>query len=107
MESFSFVQLSDRVWTQVVGAFVALSALDLALTVRLTDLGAVELNPLMAAFLEAGWLWAAAFKATITLGVAAGLWFGRHHRVVRQTAIAFVAVFTLLVSYEVANLLLA
>jgi hypothetical protein len=95
------------VWTQIVGAFVALSALDLALTLRLTDLGAIELNPLMSAFLEAGWLWAAAFKAAITVGVAAGLWFGRHHRLVRQTAIGFVAVFLALVSYQVTNLLLA
>ena len=107
MEFAGFAPQSDRRWTLIVGAFVTLSALDLALTMRLTELGAMELNPLMAGFLDAGWLWAASFKAAITLGVAAGLWFGRGHRLVRQTAVGFVAVFTTLVGYQVANLWMA
>ena len=107
MEFAGFAPQSDRRWTLIVGAFVTLSALDLTLTMRLTELGAIELNPFMAGFLDAGWLWAASFKAVITVGVATGLWFGRAHRLVRQTAIGFVAVFAVLVSYQVANLALA
>jgi hypothetical protein len=90
------VWLSDRAWFYLVLWFIGLNAFDLAMTLRTVELGAVELNPIMASFLDAGWAAAAAFKGVITLGVAAGLWFGRRHRIVRQAGVGFVGVFAVL-----------
>jgi hypothetical protein len=99
--------LSDRGWLLLVLLFVALNALDLGMTLRLVDLGAAELNPLMAAAIDNGWQSAAAFKGTIAVGVAAGLWFGRDHRIVRQTGVGFIVLLTLVSTYELVDLLAA
>ncbi len=84
--------------------FVGLNAVDLGMTYRLVDLGAVELNPAMASALGAGWMWAIGLKGSITIGVAAGLWLGRQHRIVRQAGVAFVGVFAVLALYQLVNI---
>ena len=53
---------SDRAWLYLILVFIALNAVDLGMTYRLVDLGAVELNPIMAAALNAGWMWAIGLK---------------------------------------------
>jgi hypothetical protein len=84
--------------------FIGLNAADLGMTYRLVDLGAVELNPVMASALGAGWMWAIGLKGLITIGVAAGLWFGRRHRIVRRAGMAFVGVFAVLALYQLVNI---
>ena len=86
---------------------IALNVLDLGLTLHLVGRGAVEMNPVMAALLDAGWEWATLFKVGVTLGVAAGLWWGRSHLFVRRTGIAFVVLFALITLYQVIDLLVA
>jgi len=96
--------LPDHVWVLVVAGFVTLSALDLGLTLHLISRGASEVNPAMARLLEAGWGWAAGFKAIVTIGVAAGLWFGRGHLLVRRTGVAFLVLFVAITAYQVIDL---
>ena len=102
--SLAQVQPSDRVWFYLVLMFIGLNAVDLGMTYHLVDLGAVELNPIMASALGAGWMWAIGLKGSITIGVAAGLWFGRRHRIVRQAGVAFVGVFAVLALYQLVNI---
>ena len=90
----------DADWAQVVLWFVALNVLDLGLTLHLIARGATEMNPVMAQLLEAGWHYAATFKLVVTAGVAAGLWFGRRHRLVRHTGIAFLVVFGAVLAHQ-------
>ncbi|MCH7586268.1 MAG: hypothetical protein IH941_14110 [Acidobacteria bacterium] len=97
------VRPSDRAWFYLVLLFIGLNAVDLGMTYRLVDLGAVELNPVMASALGTGWMWAIGLKGSITIGVAAGLWFGRRHRIVRQAGVAFVGVFAVLALYQLVN----
>ena len=104
MTALEGVWLLDRPWLYVVLGFIGLNAFDLAMTLRSVELGAVELNPVMASLLGAGWAAAATFKGVITLGVAAGLWFGRGHRIVRQAGIGFVGVLVVLAAYQVVSL---
>jgi hypothetical protein len=104
MTTFAQARPSDRAWLYLILVFIALNAVDLSMTYRLVDLGAVELNPIMAAALNAGWMWAIGLKGSITIGVAAGLWFGRRHRLVRQAGVAFVAVFAVLALYQLVNI---
>ncbi len=94
---------SDRAWLYLVLVFIGLNAVDLGMTYRLIDLGAVELNPVMAAALGAGWMWAIGLKGSITIGVAAGLWLGRRHRIVRRAGVGFIGVFAVLVLYQLVN----
>lgn len=100
-------RMSDPDWAVVVMWFVALNSLDLGLTLHLIGQGAVEMNPIMATLLDAGWEWAAAFKAVTTAGVAAGLWLGRRHLLVRRTGVAFVVFFAALTVYQVVNVWMA
>ncbi len=104
MTTLAQTRPSDRTWLYLILVFIALNAVDLGMTYRLVDLGAVELNPIMAAALSAGWMWAIGLKGSITIGVAAGLWFGRRHRLVRQAGVAFVAVFAVLALYQLVNI---
>lgn len=87
--------------------FVALNILDLGLTLHLIERGATEMNPLMASLLDAGWEWAAVFKAIVTVGVGAGLWFGRSHRLVRHSGIAFVVMLAAIMLYQLADVWVA
>lgn len=100
-------RLSDRDWSVVVMWFVALNVLDLGMTLHLVERGAVEMNPVMASLLSAGWEWAAAFKGAVTVGVAAGLWLGRRHQFVRRTGIAFVGLLGLVMVYQLVDLWVA
>ena len=104
MTALMGVRPSDRAWLALVLWFVALNAFDLAMTLRTVELGAVELNPVMASALAAGLGWAAALKGVVTLGVATGLWFGRRHQIVRRAGVGFVGVFVILVVYQLLNL---
>ncbi len=104
MTTIAQTRPSDRAWLYLIMVFIALNAVDLGMTYRLVDLGAVELNPIMASALGAGWMWAIGLKGSITIGVAAGLWFGRRHRLVRQAGVAFVAVFAVLALYQLVNI---
>ncbi|MCH7585378.1 MAG: hypothetical protein IH941_09515 [Acidobacteria bacterium] len=94
---------SDRAWLYLVLVFIGLNAVDLGMTYRLIDLGAVELNPIMAAALGAGWMWAIGLKGSITIGIAAGLWLGRRYRIVRRAGVGFIGVFAVLVLYQLVN----
>ncbi|HAX81683.1 MAG TPA: hypothetical protein DCY40_03825 [Actinobacteria bacterium] len=100
-------QISDRDWALVVMWFVALNVLDLGLTLHLVDRGAVEMNPVMAALLDGGWGWAAAFKLVTSAGVAAGLWVGRRHLLVRRTGIAFLILLAAITVYQVVDVWVA
>ena len=53
MTTLAQARPSDRAWLYLILVFIALNAVDLGLTYRLVDLGAVELNPIMAAALSA------------------------------------------------------
>lgn len=97
-------RMSDGAWALVVLWFVSLNVLDLGLTLHLIDKGAVEMNPIMAALLDAGWTRAALFKTAMTVGVALGLWLGRRHLLVRRTGIAFVVLFIGLIGYQMIDL---
>jgi hypothetical protein len=96
-------QISDRDWALVVMWFVALNVLDLGLTLHLVGRGAVEMNPVMAALLDGGWGWAAAFKLATSAGVAAGLWVGRRHLLIRRTGIAFLVLLAAITVYQVVD----
>jgi len=100
-------RLSDEGWAQVVALFVALNVLDLGMTLHLVARGATEMNPIMAALLDAGWEWAALFKAVATGGVAMGLWLGRRHVMVRRIGIAFVVLFAVVTAYQVVDVWMA
>ncbi|HSM01619.1 MAG TPA: DUF5658 family protein [Acidimicrobiia bacterium] len=94
-------RITSHTWAVVVLWFAALNVLDLGLTLHLINQGAVEMNPIMSALLDTGFEWAAGFKVFTTAGVAAGLWLGRRHLMVRRTGIAFVAFFAVLITYQV------
>jgi hypothetical protein len=100
-------RLDDAGWAQVVLWFVALNVLDLGLTLHLIARGAVEMNPIMAILLDAGWHWAALYKFSLTLLVATGLWVGRAHRLVRRVGVAFVVLFAAIITYQVIDVLVA
>lgn len=97
----------DAAWAQVVLWFVALNILDLGLTLHLVSRGAVEMNPVMARLLEAGWGYATTFKLVVTAGVAVGLWLGRRHRLVRRTGVAFLVIFGLVLAHMLVGLWMA
>jgi hypothetical protein len=94
-------------WAVVVIGFIVLNVLDFGLTLHLIGQGAFEMNPIMAELLDAGWKWGAGFKAATTAGVAAGLWLGRRHLLVRRTGVAFIGLFAVLTVYQVVNVLVA
>lgn len=94
------LRADERAWAGLIGCFVALNVLDLALTAHLISRGAVELNPIMAMLLDSGWQAAAGLKASVTLGVAVGLWWGRDHRLVRRTGVGFVVLFAAITAYQ-------
>ena len=98
---------SDAPWAQVVLCFVALNVLDLALTLHRIGRGAVEMNPVMAGMLDAGWHWAAAYKMAVTFGVAVGLWVGRDHRLVRRAGVGFVVLFAVVAAYQLGGVWVA
>lgn len=88
----------------VLSTVVLLNALDLALTMRAIHLGAVELNPVMAALLGLDPALAAACKLTLVGIVAAVLWILRGYRRVLEASLLLLIGFTLLFGYQLAVL---
>ncbi len=89
-----------RVVASVLGAVVLLNAVDLILTMRALDLGATELNPVMAGLLGFDPVVAAAFKMTLVGTVAIGLWVLRRYRRVLEASLLLVGTFAVLTGYH-------
>lgn len=79
---------------------VALSLLDLVMTVRALDRGAVELNPVMSVLFGAGPVVATVVKLGVTLAVAAGIWLLRRYRRVLQLSLLLVGAMSLVALYH-------
>lgn len=91
----------------VLVAIAALNVADLLLTVRALDLGAAELNPIMAALLEVDMALASTFKVTIGVAVVATMWLLRRYRLILEASLVILAGFTLLTAYSAVSVLLA
>ena len=89
-----------------IAAVVALGAADFLLTLRLIDLGATEVNPVMARLLDGGPVAAAVFKGVVTLAVVGFVWTLRQYRRVLELSLAVLAVMSAVVLYEVISLVL-
>ena len=89
----------------VLGVVAMLNVADLVLTLRALDLGAVEVNPIMAALIGADPALAAVFKVTIGFGVVAAMWAMRSYRRVLEASLVLLGGFTVLVAYSLAMLL--
>lgn len=96
---------SPRAIAAVLLAVAALNFVDLALTLRALELGAAELNPIMAALLDTDPLLAALFKATIVFGVVAVMWAMRRYRQVLEASLLFLGGFMLLITYSLIGIL--
>jgi len=81
-----------------------LSVVDLLVTLAVVRMGAVELNPIMARLLELGPAPAAVAKVGIVMLATVGLWRLRRHRAALTTAVALVAVYGSLVTFELIGL---
>ena len=81
------------------------SAIDLLITLELLRLGAVEINPIMARLLALGPGPAAVAKLGVVLVATLGLWLLRRHRAALTTAVALVAVYGSLVTFELVGLI--
>ena len=81
------------------------SVVDLLITLELLRLGAVEVNPIMARLLEYGPGPAAVAKIGVVLVATLGLWRLRRHRAALTTAVALVAVYGSLVTFELVGLI--
>ena len=82
-----------------------LSLIDLLVTLAVLRVGAVELNPIMARLLQTGPAPAAVAKVGIVLLATLGLWFLRRHKAALTTAVAVVAVYGSLVTFELVGLI--
>jgi hypothetical protein len=71
----------------VLATVAALNLADLVLTLRSIELGAVEVNPVMAALIDADPFVAAMFKLTIGLAVVGAMWAMRRYRRVLEAAL--------------------
>lgn len=91
---------SPMLLASVLGGFVALNALDMLLTWRALQLGAVEANPVMAGLLGFDLGLAVAFKLTVGVAVALVIWRMRRYRRVLETSLILVAGFSLLLAYH-------
>ena len=101
------LRLSDRsaLLVELLVLVNLFSAIDLLITLELLRLGAVELNPIMARLLESGLGTAAAAKLGVVLLGTLGLWLLRRHRAAPTTAVALVAVYGSLVTFELVGLI--
>ena len=91
----------------VLAAIATLNIADLLLTIRALELGAAELNPIMAALLETNLAVASAFKVTIGVAVVAAMWLLRRYRLVLELSLVILAGFIVLTTYSATSLLLA
>jgi hypothetical protein len=81
-----------------------LSLLDFWLTSVVLQLGAVEANPFMAYFFAADSTHAALVKFGLIIAASLGIWALRRRRVALLAALFFVALYAVVVLYEVAGL---
>lgn len=81
-----------------------LSILDLSITHRVLELGAIELNPLMAHLFAVDATGAAVLKLTLVGLGTLGIWLLRRRRPALQATLLLLAVFGLLIVYESAML---
>lgn len=88
----------------VLGIFVLLNLLDLALTIEVLGRGGTEANPIMSALFEADPVLAAAVKLVLMGGVAGVIWALRRYRRILQLSLVAVAGFGALVTYQLALL---
>ena len=91
----------------VLVAIAALNVADLLLTVRALDLGAAELNPIMAALFDSNLALAATFKLAMGAAVVAAIWLLRRYRLILEASLFILAGFALLTTYSAVSLVLA
>lgn len=82
-----------------------LSVLDLVITLTVLEMGAVELNPLMAYLIDAGPVHAAAVKIGVVALATLGLWLLRRYRAALTTAVVLFAAYASLVVFELFGLI--
>jgi len=91
----------------VLVGVLLLNLADLLLTLSAIELGAVELNPIMAALIGMGPLLASLFKTTIVFGVVAVMWAMRRYRLVLEASLVLLGGFTALTVYTATMLIAA
>lgn len=82
-----------------------LSILDLIITLMVLEMGAVELNPVMAYLIELGTLPAAVAKISVVAFATLGLWLLRRHRMALTTAVLLLAAYGSLIVFELIGLI--
>ncbi len=82
-----------------------LNITDMVLTLRALELGAVEVNPIMAALINADPLIASIFKVTIGIVVVAAMWAMRRYRRVLEASLLLLGGFVALNVYTLSMLL--
>ena len=96
-----------RALAAVLVTVAVLNVADLALTLRALQLGAVELNPVMAALIGTDPLLASVFKLAIGFGVVGVMWALRRYRRVLEGSLLLLGGFTLLVGYSLTMLVIS
>ena len=94
-----------RILALVLVIVALLNIADLALTLQAIEVGAVELNPIMAALFGADMLLASVFKVIIGLGVVTAMWALRRYRRVLEASLLLLGGFTVLVVYSLTMLI--
>ena len=96
-----------RALAAVLVTVAVLNVADLALTLRALQLGAVELNPIMAALLGTDPMLASVFKLAIGFGVVGAMWAMRRYRRVLEGSLLLLGGFTLLIAYSLTMLVIS
>jgi len=91
---------SDLTLAVALGAINALNLLDLLLTLRLLDDGAVEGNPVMQVLIGKNPLIALFVKVAIVAAVSFVIWRLRRYRLILATSLVVLAAFVALTVYE-------
>ncbi len=81
-----------------------LSFVDLMLTNLALSLGAIEVNPFMAYFFEAGPTAAAVAKLSMVFAASVGMWMLRRRRIGLQVSLLFVAMYAAIVLYQIVGI---
>lgn len=85
----------------VLVSIVSLNTLDFFLTLRALELGARELNPLMAWMLQENELLTGIFKITIGLEIGVAIWRLRRYRLVLEGSLIVLVIMFSLTLYHV------
>jgi hypothetical protein len=83
-----------------------LNLADFSLTIIALERGAREANPLLEPLFELSPVAAAVFKASLVLGISLVVWDGRRYRRLLETGLLVMALFALVVVYQIGGLLL-